>query len=136
MRICPSRSLVPLVAGLLTAGVWLCAPPKSQASCGDYVIVGGHSTPTPQSGSRTSLQDWLEKFFPRHGQPCRGPECKSGPVSVPPLTVPKTISPIQEFAQYFALICMPQETMGQLWLFTNSIHANQRASDIFHPPRV
>jgi hypothetical protein len=86
------RLLLPAI--LVALGQGVLAPSRAQASCGDYVLVGGQtfSHSRAQSGTTNIRDSQLERVanVPSGPCPCSGPQCSQNPprpiVPVAPVT--------------------------------------------------
>lgn len=68
-------ALVALFAGLLLM------PRASEASCGDYVHVGGHAAMSDHAMPNQPTRQAADHGAPH--RPCRGPGCSNGPLPAP-----------------------------------------------------
>jgi hypothetical protein len=105
----------------------LAAPAAAQASCGDYVRMGGADAPRPATDG---------KGMPSHPAPgpCHGPGCDRHPVA--PLA-PVTVS-VQ--VEDWACVLRADDSRSSKPTFAlreeNTSRPVRRASSVYHPPRL
>lgn len=117
-------------AALVAAAVFLLAPGRASAACGDYVTIAGQDYRVMQS-------DQTDHNPAVPARPCHGPGCSQRPdTPVAPLTAPVTAS-----AQPKDCTIRPAEDdtpagPGHLIPFSSSGRPARSPSAIFHPPRA
>src|SRR5262245_43540361 len=100
------------------------APRKARAECGDYLMIGGHSTKA-ESPVKPPVQC-----------PCNGPQCSQCPSTpmlppVPPPTVPPA-----EWATVSATADALTNNHTDVVPDKSNSRSVRRSSSVFHPPRA
>jgi hypothetical protein len=126
-----------LTAALLALiGGW-CVPSTARAGCGDDVgslnEMKGDAGPFHKR-AKTSPIHWKQTSSD-HKAPCDGPACSSGQSPLMPV-VPPVPPPSPEWLYFSAGLFLTEPTDPRLLLEARLFIPSQRASDIFHPPRV
>jgi hypothetical protein len=120
-----------LVGGsVLLLGV-LAAPSAVRASCGDYVMIGGH--PAAKADATTPRQTPHDTGHPG---PCSGPFCSRGP-TLPPLLPVAVVTVSAE--HWGCLLCpptLPEPDARSLPCAAPLPLPERLPCSIFHPPRA
>jgi hypothetical protein len=125
------------LAVLLAQG-WL-GTERALATCGDYVVAGGHGTGARQPATLADADTLLPVV--NHGpdravptEPCRGPNCSRGsaPLGLPPATIP---SHSQDWILPTVALCdFSVEPVGAIQIYCRP-HPVLRTGVVFRPPR-
>jgi hypothetical protein len=132
----PGRCLLPAILIALTQ--WGLAPSAAQATCGDYVLVGGR--PAHSSVETSATNDEMNvpvdaATSPSGHIPCSGPLC-SGDVPRP-FGVP--VAPLKIVARHWGILVVttpPAAGESRIVPFEDDVEtAPVAASSVYRPPR-
>src|SRR5262249_24081998 len=108
----------------LTAAVFL-APAEAQASCGDYLVPGGHGLGSPARPPAPADP----------AQPCSGPHCSRAPLPITPAPLPPAPVRGDQAPAADPAATLSDATPSFLAPDEGAAHPVRRASNVFHPPR-
>jgi hypothetical protein len=119
---------------LIAVAAWQLAPGAVQASCGDYVMMGGHAG--MPAGNRSAVEPQADlPAIPK--LPCHGPSCGNGPVL--PLTSP-TVVVVESETQRPLLSLAGDYRLDECWTFGESpqrlLAMPEPMKEIEHPPQL
>jgi hypothetical protein len=123
-----------LIALIAFLSAIVLAANSAQASCGDYVMIGGHEGNALAGGPMAKTTDRSDGPAPA---PCSGPECRRNAPAAP-MTPPVKSNNLESrcFGALFDLTSASADADRGIW--RDEIHIaipDPALSRIFHPPR-